>query len=39
VLAREALGLATDVPLAPYALSRFDTGALLHGRYGQGAVS
>jgi sarcosine oxidase, subunit beta len=39
VLAQEALGLPTDVPLAPYALSRFDTGALLHGRYGQGAVS
>ena len=39
VLAQEALGLPTDVPLAPYALSRFDDGALLHGRYGQGAVS
>ena len=39
VLAQEALGLATDVPLAPYALERFRGGRLLTGRYGQGAVS
>lgn len=39
VLAQEALGLATDVPLAPYALERFGRGALLTGKYGQGAVS
>jgi sarcosine oxidase subunit beta len=39
VLAQEALGLPTDVPLAPYALSRFARGALLRGRYGAGAVS
>ena len=39
VLAQEALGLATDVPLAPYALERFARGALLTGKYGQGAVS
>ena len=39
VLAQEALGQATDVPLAPYALERFERGALLTGRYGGGAVS
>ena len=39
VLAQEALGLPTDVNLAPYALERFRTGKLLTGRYGQGAVS
>ena len=39
VLAQEALGLQTDVPLAPYALERFRSGALLTGRYGVGAVS
>jgi len=39
VLAQEALGLKTDVPLAPYALERFRKGALLSGRYGVGAVS
>ncbi len=39
VLAQEALGLPTDVPLAPYALARFERGALLTGRYGRGAVS
>ena len=39
VLAQEALGLATDVPLAPYALERFRTNRLLTGRYGAGAVS
>ncbi len=39
VLAQEALGLATDVELAPYAIERFATGGLLVGRYGSGAVS
>lgn len=39
VLAQEALGLTTDVPLAPYALQRFAAGSLLTGRYGVGAVS
>ncbi len=39
VLAQEALGLATDVPLAPYALERFRGGRLLRGLYGAGAVS
>jgi len=39
VLAQEALGLPTDVSLAPYALERFRTRKLLTGRYGQGAVS
>ena len=39
VLAQEALGLPTEVPLAPYALERFRTGRLLTGRYGLGAVS
>ena len=39
VLAQEALGLPTDVSLAPYALARFASGRLLVGRYGRGAVS
>ena len=39
VLAQEALGLPTDVSLAPYALERFRNGRLLSGRYGAGAVS
>lgn len=39
VLAQEALGLPTDVPLAPYSIERFQTGALLVGKYGSGAVS
>ena len=39
VLAQEALGLPTDVSLAPYALERFRTGNLLTGKYGLGAVS
>lgn len=39
VLAQCALGLPTDVPLAPYALERFQTGQLLTGKYGLGAVS
>ncbi len=39
VLAQAALGLPTDVSLAPYALERFAAGRLLTGRYGAGAVS
>jgi sarcosine oxidase subunit beta len=39
VLAQEALGLPTDVSLAPYAHERFRTGHLLTGKYGVGAVS
>lgn len=39
VLAQEALGLPTDLSLAPYAHERFRTGRLLRGRYGVGAVS
>ncbi|MGN6317834.1 NAD(P)/FAD-dependent oxidoreductase [Trinickia sp.] len=39
VLAQEALGLPTDVSLRPYSVERFETGALLTGRYGLGAVS
>ncbi|MFO1316785.1 MAG: FAD-binding oxidoreductase [Burkholderiales bacterium] len=39
LLAQSALGLPTDVPLAPYALDRFASGHLLAGRYGAGAVS
>ncbi|RQR69262.1 FAD-binding oxidoreductase [Burkholderia sp. Bp9012] len=39
LLAQHALGLPTDVSLAPYALERFATGALLTGKYGLGAVS
>ena len=39
VLAQEALGLATDVSLAPYSIERFSSGNLLVGRYGSGAVS
>ncbi|MFT4065497.1 NAD(P)/FAD-dependent oxidoreductase [Paraburkholderia sp.] len=39
VLAQEALGLPTDVPLEPYSIGRFETGALLTGKYGLGAVS
>ena len=39
MLAQEALGVATDVSLAPYSIERFDQGALLVGKYGSGAVS
>ena len=39
VLAQDALGLPTDVPLVPYAHERFRAGRLLTGRYGSGAVS
>ncbi len=39
LLAQHALGQPTEVSLAPYALDRFTTGALLVGKYGSGAVS
>ena len=39
VLAQEALGLPTDLPLAPYSLERFRAGRWLSGKYGSGAVS
>jgi glycine/D-amino acid oxidase-like deaminating enzyme len=39
LLAQSALGLPTDIDLAPYSLSRFAAGQLLAGRYGAGAVS
>jgi sarcosine oxidase, subunit beta len=39
VLAQEALGMPTDLPLAPYSLERFRAGRLLEGKYGSGAVS
>jgi sarcosine oxidase, subunit beta len=39
VLAQSALGLPTEVSLAPYALERFRGGRLLTGKYGLGAVS
>jgi glycine/D-amino acid oxidase-like deaminating enzyme len=39
VLAQEALGLKTDVSLAPYSIERFSNGSLLVGKYGSGAVS
>jgi len=39
VLAQEALGLPTDVSLAPYSIERFSRGNLLVGKYGSGAVS
>jgi sarcosine oxidase subunit beta len=38
-LAQAALGLPTEVALAPYALERFRAGRLLTGAYGRGAVS
>jgi sarcosine oxidase subunit beta len=39
VLAQEALGLPTDVSLAPYSIERFHRGELLLGKYGSGALS
>ncbi len=39
LVAQHALGLATDLPIAPYAYARFAQGRLLAGRYGAGAVS
>ena len=38
LLAQLALGSATEVSLAPYALERFASGRLLRGRYGSGAI-
>lgn len=39
VLAQAAMGLPTEVDIAPYALERFRAGQLLTGKYGLGAVS
>ena len=39
VLAQSALGLPTEVDIAPYALERFRAGRQLVGKYGLGAVS
>lgn len=39
LLAQEALGLPTDLSLAPYAPERFSQGRPLTGLYGSGAVS
>jgi glycine/D-amino acid oxidase-like deaminating enzyme len=39
VLAQAAMGLRTDVSLAPYSIERFASGSLLLGKYGAGAVS
>lgn len=39
LMAQHALGLPTDLPLAPYAYARFGGGRLLMGLYGAGAVS
>jgi sarcosine oxidase subunit beta len=39
VLAQAAMGLRTDVSLAPYSIERFAAGSLLLGKYGAGAVS
>ena len=39
LMAQEALGLPTDLSLAPYAPERFSQGRLLTGLYGSGAVS
>ncbi|EJN00326.1 FAD-binding oxidoreductase [Herbaspirillum sp. YR522] len=39
ILAQQALGMPTDVSLAPYSIERFASGKLLVGKYGSGAVS
>lgn len=39
MLAQSALGLATDIPIRPYRITRFAENDLLVGRYGPGAVS
>jgi glycine/D-amino acid oxidase-like deaminating enzyme len=39
LMAQQALGLPTDLPIDPYAYARCATGRLLTGRYGAGAVS
>jgi len=39
MLAQSALGLATDIPIRPYRITRFVENEPLIGRYGPGAVS
>jgi glycine/D-amino acid oxidase-like deaminating enzyme len=39
LVAQSALGLPTDLPLAPYSIERFATGRLLVGGYGASVVS
>lgn len=39
LVAQSALGLMTDLPLAPYSIERFANGALLVGGYGASVVS
>ena len=39
IVAQSALGLAPDLPLAPYSIERFATGRLLVGDYGASVVS
>ncbi|MNT93640.1 Monomeric sarcosine oxidase [compost metagenome] len=39
VLAQAALGIESEIDIAPYSLERFRNGALLTGKYGLGAVS
>ena len=39
LVAQSALGLPTDLPLAPYSIERFATGRLLVGGYGPSVVS
>jgi sarcosine oxidase subunit beta len=39
IVAQSALGLATDLPLAPYSIERFAAGRLLVGGYGASVVS
>ena len=38
LVAQAALGMPTDIALAPYSIERFRRGRLLRGRYGTGAV-
>ena len=39
IVAQSALGLAPDLPLAPYSIERFAAGRLLVGNYGASVVS
>ncbi|HVN33670.1 MAG TPA: FAD-binding oxidoreductase [Casimicrobiaceae bacterium] len=39
LVAQSALGLPTDLPLAPYSIERFTTGRMLVGGYGASVVS
>ena len=39
MLAQSMLGLAPDLPIEPYRITRFAEGAPLQGAYGTGAVS